>query len=99
MELQLPRGDPDRDDAARGGAVGGGDAEGQAARELLADVVRSRLASSAGKEITPEEGMLLQMTLHQCSPGFALVPLEEGVISEGDLKVRVRARAGARVKD
>ena len=31
--------------------------------------------------------MMLQMTLHQCSPGFALLPLEEGVISEGDLKV------------
>ena len=29
--------------------------------------------------------MMLQMTLHQCSPGFALLPLEEGVVSEGDL--------------
>ena len=31
MELQLPRGDPDRDDAVSGGAAGGGDADVQGA--------------------------------------------------------------------
>ncbi|KAL1507803.1 hypothetical protein AB1Y20_007413 [Prymnesium parvum] len=64
MELELPQLDENKPSN-----------DSSAARKMLSDVILHRLNESK-REISMEEGMILQQTLHQLDEAFSLIPMD-----------------------
>jgi hypothetical protein len=45
-------------------------------RRMLEEALTARLTDAKKKELTPEEGMLLQQSLQQVSPAYSLLAMD-----------------------
>ena len=56
-------------------------------RDLLTDALKTKLSSKSKKDLTQEDGLMLQHLLQQLAPGYALITMETAVpdkLSEDD---------------